>query len=334
MRSNICFIVLAIAVLGACGVTPPAELDLQTPDGATLRTYVVGRGGDTSLVLHGGPAFGSRYLIPVFERLAAHRTFILYDQRGRGQSSVVTDSTKLTADQDLADLEAVRAHFRLERPALIGHGWGAGLAALYALHHPEHVARLVMIAPLYPRNGWLYYVAQTPLDTAAQARRRAALNAGVDQADPVAYCRGFWGFQLSPAVITDERVVRALAPTMCDGPATTLRGADQLGRHVLSSLGAWHWIEDLPKISAPVLVIQGSGRNQPAVNNALMEASLEWVKYLPNAQLKVVGQVHAFPWLDDDGGFREAVLRFLDLGVEPAGALRRLMGTPSTEERS
>ncbi|MFI2202544.1 alpha/beta fold hydrolase [Streptomyces sp. NPDC020192] len=37
----------------------------------------------------------------------------------------------------MADLDAVRRHFGLERMALLGHSWGAQLALSHALAHPD-----------------------------------------------------------------------------------------------------------------------------------------------------------------------------------------------------
>lgn len=85
------------------------------------------------------------YLAADLEPLAARRTLLFYDQRGAGRSTLVTDSTSLDAQRFAEDLEALRAHFGMPRLTLLGHSWGAGVAALYAARHPERVGRLLIV---------------------------------------------------------------------------------------------------------------------------------------------------------------------------------------------
>lgn len=48
-------------------------------------------------------------------------------------------------DSEIADLDRLRAHFRLEAVALLGHSWGGLLALEYALRHPEPVSQLILL---------------------------------------------------------------------------------------------------------------------------------------------------------------------------------------------
>jgi proline iminopeptidase len=45
------------------------------------------------------------------------------------------------------DLDRVRRHLGVEAPAILGHSWGALLALEYALRHPTHVSRLILMNP-------------------------------------------------------------------------------------------------------------------------------------------------------------------------------------------
>lgn len=151
------------------GHQPPRTLDdpvaspnvkyWTLPDGgrlAYLHTPAKGKRRDTPVVmLHGGPGIPA---LPVIEAkgvrpldfLAADGFAVYYyDQRGAGFSSRVDlrREDAYSVAGHVADLEAVRAALGAERMVLVGHGWGATLAANYALAHPEHVARLVVIAP-------------------------------------------------------------------------------------------------------------------------------------------------------------------------------------------
>jgi|GEM_PF-4001712 len=100
---------------------------ITAADGARLYYRRVGRGRPVAIYLHGGPG-GTMYnggceMAP----LARDHPLILYDQRGGGRSETVSEAARLELAKHVADLEAIRRHFGLERVALIGLSWcGAG----------------------------------------------------------------------------------------------------------------------------------------------------------------------------------------------------------------
>ena len=57
--------------------------------GVELFYRALGSGGDTLVVLHGGPGFSMDYLIDDLTPLAERHTLIFYDQRGSGRSTLV-----------------------------------------------------------------------------------------------------------------------------------------------------------------------------------------------------------------------------------------------------
>ena len=141
---------LVLAVSAECQEPfprPDQERNGYVVSSEAVRLYyeIRGTGPDTVVVLHGGPGLSSAYLAPDLDLLASDYTLIHYDQRGSGRSSVFTDTTRLRLADHLTDLEALRQHFGLERLVLLGHSWGAGLAALYTQRHPDRVAKLILV---------------------------------------------------------------------------------------------------------------------------------------------------------------------------------------------
>jgi proline iminopeptidase len=112
--------------------------------GAMLYYRDIGR-GPPILILHGGPSFDHNYLLPDMDRLADAFRLIYYDQRGRGQSAGNVQPAEVSIQSEIADLEALCAHFQLESVALLGHSWGGLLAMEYALRHPERVSHLILL---------------------------------------------------------------------------------------------------------------------------------------------------------------------------------------------
>ncbi|MEO3855745.1 alpha/beta hydrolase [Acrocarpospora sp. B8E8] len=118
----------------------PAET-VETDDGVRLWATRVGQGVPVVLC-HGGPGLWDMFgdMADLLKNVATvHR----WDQRGCGRSD---RRGPYTWGRALADLEAVRRYFGLERMVLAGHSWGAQLALRYALDNPGQVSGLIYIA--------------------------------------------------------------------------------------------------------------------------------------------------------------------------------------------
>ena len=113
---------------------------------ASLYARDIGKGSPV-IVLHGGPDFDHRYLLPDLDRLAASFRLIYYDQRGRGNSVDQVNPQDVTLQSDLDDLDMVRRYYRLESPVLLGHSWGTVIALEYVLQHPTNVSCLILLNP-------------------------------------------------------------------------------------------------------------------------------------------------------------------------------------------
>lgn len=110
------------------------------------------------IVLHGGPGADYRYLLPL-EPLSEDYQVVFYDQRGSGLSPRVSDD-QLSFERSVEDLHGIvktlspHGHVRL-----IGHGFGAMLAAAYLDRHPENVTHAVLAEPDFLTaergNEWL-----------------------------------------------------------------------------------------------------------------------------------------------------------------------------------
>jgi proline iminopeptidase len=152
-------LVAAVTVLRPLGdpnsplPTVPGQAFWDLPTGSRLAVVHVSAAGtpkpEPVVYLHGGPGVSELSLAtPAFGRLAADGFDIyLYDQLGVGRSQRLSDPTGYTVDRDIADLEAIRARIGAQRIILIGHSWGATLAAAYLARYPERVAKVVFSSP-------------------------------------------------------------------------------------------------------------------------------------------------------------------------------------------
>jgi proline iminopeptidase len=109
-----------------------------------VRLWAVRSGsGDPLVLCHGGPGLWDQF-VDVAGMLGDLATVVRWDQRGCGRSQ--GSGGPWTTERFVADLDAVRRHFGLERIRLLGHSWGAQLALSYSLAHPERVSALVYVA--------------------------------------------------------------------------------------------------------------------------------------------------------------------------------------------
>ena len=145
----------------------------EVAPGILLRYFASGEGQDV-LVVHGGPGIPPTGSAPAFDALGDSYQFYYYDQRGSGLSTrpefVFSGSQwdniqqlegALGIAEQLADIERIRRLLGDDKLILVGHSYGALLAALYAAELPDRVEKLILIAPadliVFPsRNGGLF----------------------------------------------------------------------------------------------------------------------------------------------------------------------------------
>ena len=104
--------------------------------------------GTPVIVVHGGPGLDHTYLLPQLADLSDEHKLIFYDQRGSGKSEAVVDSTTITLDNFVEDLEALRRELKIEKVNLLGHSWGGFLAMNYALKYPDNIDKIILISTI------------------------------------------------------------------------------------------------------------------------------------------------------------------------------------------
>jgi len=123
-------------------------------DGVTIWYEVRGGGPGAPLVLvNGGPGFDHTYMTfsDVWDRMARTRRVVFYDQRGNGKSSLLKEGQPCGLAEQIADLEALRAHLGFEKMDLLGGSWGGYLAMAYAARHPDRIVHLVLVDSAAPK---------------------------------------------------------------------------------------------------------------------------------------------------------------------------------------
>jgi proline iminopeptidase len=218
-------------------------------NGVTLFERRIGSGPAT-VVLHGGPGAHHDYLLPAFDALATGRALIYYDQRGGGRSPVDRD-TPVGWREQVADLDALRVLWGLERLTLAGYSWGGLLAMLYAVTHPERVERLALVSPAPAWKGgraeFERRFQQRSMAPALLEAREALRHSGLRERDPAAHQARLFALAVG-GWFHDPFRAESLTP---------FRLTDRTQRTVWESLGDYDLRPALASLQCPALVLHG-----------------------------------------------------------------------------
>ena len=291
--------------------TPAREGYVITPDSARLFYKLEGAGSDTLIAIHGGPGVDLESIAGDFAPLTKRHVVIFYDQRGTGRSTLPTDTTKLTADQQVLDLDGVRKHFHLARVTLVAHSYGPLLAATFAIAHPEMVKRMVFFGPVPPRRGtfWARFRDNIAprMDSASTARlAKAGKQLSDTTFDARAACRAYWAEAMRPRLAEPDRTLPLIKSNLCISDPRGIRyGLTVTNRLVMGSYGDWDIRTALRAVRAPTLIVHGE---QEAIPMDLVE---EWTTSLPNARLVRVPKAAHFAYAERPELVWEEVESFL-----------------------
>lgn len=250
-----------------------------------------------------------------FDVLANHRRLIFYDQRNRGGSTAV-DLARISFDNDIADLDAVRAHLSIDRAALIGWSYMGAVVARYAMLNPQRVARFVMVCGPPVRR-----LPHADAINRMMAERLEALAPGLLQQvqraaeyDP-ALMRRFW--DSLKQIRTGSRPPRPMRsnPERYENERPEKIAA--VFTRTLQTQGDWDWRDDARRATSPGLYVFGTA-------DLMAPAAVqEWVDCLPDCRILKLDGVGHHPAVEDPDRFFPALDQFL-AGQWPERATRQL----------
>ncbi|WP_298438150.1 prolyl aminopeptidase [uncultured Jannaschia sp.] len=99
--------------------------------------------GQPVVVLHGGPGGGCSPMMRRFFDPERWR-IVLFDQRGCGRSRPHASVRDNTTWHLVDDIEHLRTLLGIDRWTVFGGSWGATLALIYAITHPDRAVRLIL----------------------------------------------------------------------------------------------------------------------------------------------------------------------------------------------
>lgn len=294
-------VLVAGAMSGAAQTVAHATGTIHTPDVEIgYETFGVKGAALPVIAVNGGPGLSHAYMMvnDLWERVGRDRLVILYDQRGMGASQKVAAGAAQTMDAQVADLDAVRAHFGIDKVALVGDSYGGFLVMAYGAAHPEHVAKMVLSDSPPPSLKSMVHLLPQVFPDILEEDAAAMKKAGADEeaAARQSLIDHFKMLFYSP----EER--DAYMAKMGD-----LGYQVAVARAVSQSAASLDLIEAVKGFRFPVLVITGRYDMNVAPVNAWTMAH-----EIPGAKIEFFEKSGHLPAYEEPEKYRQVVERFLD----------------------
>lgn len=277
-----------LLALAGLAVAQPREGFLQVP-GGPVWYRVSGEGkGTPVLALHGGPG-GTSCSFEALAPLFPSRRVVAYDQLGSGRSGRPSDPSLWQVERFVEELHTVRRKLGLRRVHLLGHSWGASLAAAYVLSKgTKGIASLTLASPLLSTPDWIrdaeLLKQQLPADVQATLRRHeteGTTNHPDYRRAEAEYTRRF--VRRSPPAPPNPACQESIRNTHI---YETMWGPTEF--HATGTLKSFDLTPRLAALRLPVLFLTGE------FDEARPETSARYQTLIPGARLAVIpGAAHA-----------------------------------------
>ena len=251
------------------------------------------------VAINGGMIFDHGMLWPALSPLAANRQVILYDLRGRGESSEPANPAESSIEDDAADLGALRRALGIRQWDVLGHSWGGGIAMLGVARDLGGTRRLVTVDAVGPTSEWIPILRQNALaKLGGEERNRLERidEASLTSSDPEIHAEQTQA--IYPAWFVDHEM---------PGRFALPKRLNPTGSAVLARLRAQHydWRHELSNISVPVLVIHGELDPLP------VETSKQLASLIRAAKHVVIPDAGHMPFWEAPDVFFPTVEQFL-----------------------
>lgn len=248
--------------------------------------------GKPLLIINGGPGMNSNGFEELAIKLSKNNQTIIYDQRGTGKSILKKlDSTTITMDLMIEDMERLRKELNIEKWSILGHSFGGMLASYYATKYPKNIDKLILSSSGGIDLGLLNYVGESINSKLSKVEldSLAYWNKKIEAGDTSHSTRLGRGRSLAPAYLYNKKYIPILAERLTQGNATI----NQLIWNDLQKIN-FDCTEKLKTFNNQVLIIQG---RQDIIKPETVQKAQKVLK-----KSKVVYMEHCghYGWLDNE----------------------------------
>jgi pimeloyl-ACP methyl ester carboxylesterase len=158
MRYALCAVLL-LATASAAGAQDLGQDAFVDSGGVKIHCVTTGK-GPLLILIHGFPDFWYTWRDQIPE-LAKHFQVVAIDQRGYNLSDQPKGVDNYKVEKLVADVDAVRKHFKADKAVIVGHDWGGLVAWTYAMTNPSTTDRLIVLNLPHPK-GLMRELANNP----------------------------------------------------------------------------------------------------------------------------------------------------------------------------
>jgi len=292
-------------LMNACTNSAPPKEGFIEVKGGKIWYRIDGEGDKTPvLLLHGGPGSSSFYLEPLKE-LSQDRPVIFLDQLGCGRSTRITDTTLMTIEQNVEQLEQVRKALKLDKFYLYGHSWGTMLGMDYYVKYPKGIQGLIFSSPLFSTKIWT-----NDADTLIKTLPEATQNAIMESERLKDYTNE--AYKEAMKVYYKAYVRRSDKSKSQQDTAAKFFGENvynfMWGPSEFTATGNllnYNRLKDLPKITVPTLLTAGE------YDEARPSSVRYYTSLIPGAQFKEIPQAAHSTMMDNPKEYIGVLREFL-----------------------
>ena len=273
-------------------------------DGHSLYYEKVGDGSKVILISSG------MYYSPIFKKLASpERTLIIYDQRARGKSSSINDSTQLGWKKEVDDIESIRKHFDFKTINIIGWSYSGAIATLYARKFPKSTNKLVLIGPMPIKKVpyWEEFLQTSQSRKMNDYDEKLQLIRDIfeQSGDLERYIKDYYK-QSHQLLLFDKSITESFREDFynCTNERPNIMWGFTFPT-TIKSFGDWDFTNQLSELAAPTLIIHGTYDPIP------LNSSKEWSMMIPNSHLWVIENVGHMPFVEKTDEVMSRINNFL-----------------------
>ncbi len=239
------------------------------------------------------------------EKLAKGYKLIFYDQRAMGKSSADFDTSQMTMNSFVEDLEGIRKAFGLQKMNLIGHSWGGLVSMFYAIKYPSHLQSLILVnttpASSTLRNLSFAVMSSRTTKEDSIAQLQIAETEGFKKRDPAAMAKFFR--LLFRGSFHNKQYADSLTLTFDSSYSAKSAMVRQLSRD--STLRSYDIHARLDAIQCAALLIGGS-------DDAVVPGTNEQIHdHIHGSQYVLLPECGHFPYIEAGERFFPLVREFL-----------------------
>ena len=253
------------------------------------------------------------------------RTLLFYDMRNRARSSYLLDSTQITIEKDVEDVEMIRKHFNWPKIDIIGESYLGLMVVMYALKYPENVEDIVQIGAVPLKSSWWSQYPeelrnnQSNVDSLAYSELLRLHREEHYLENDYEFSKMYYEVFEHPDLVADTSYLKKMGPQW----KNHLNYSNELYSNYSRHLNL-HFSNSVSKLDIPekeikelnnrVLIIHGTlDRNAP------YGSGIEWAYLLNNSKLLTIENAAHIPWVENPDLVFNSIDEFLK-GRWPASA--------------